>query len=400
MKKLFSRSLLAASLLSIGFVTPAFGNHRTGDFPQPEVIAAADLNGDGNTDLAVNVGGFDTAAILLGNGQGDFTLAAHIGTDTLPRGLAVGDINGDGRTDLVSIAEWGYDIRTNFGDGQGGFVGVNELNADGEPTRVALHDMNNDGFLDLIANGPAEGVILIYFGDGNGNFSNSALELEDDIPNNFSFAVGDFNNDGNPDLAASVILLNVGSQDHVAIFLGDGMGGFTLVHEIPTNRKPSDLALGDLNGDGNVDLMVGGAGPDNVTGLFLTTYLGDGTGNFTQKQVTTLGPGVLEGEMAVADFNEDGKPDLAFPITFSQSNRRSTTVLIFLGDGSGNLNSGTPVTVGAEPHTALARDLNFDGHIDMAVSNRFDGTVSILLGNGTGAFSTHAVIPISVLPAP
>ena len=59
-----------------------------------------------------------------------------------------------------------------------------------------------------------------------------------------------------------------------------------------------------------------------------------------------------------------------------------------------------PLTVGQKPHTAITTDFNGDGHADLAATNRRDGTVSILLGNGQGAFSSHAVIPIAVLPEP
>ena len=104
--------------------------------------------------------------------------------------------------------------------------------------------------------------------------------------------------------------------------------------------------------------------------------------------------------MALGDFNEDGNVDLAFPITFSQNDTRSTTVLIFLGNGRGNLTSGAPLTVGQEPHTAITTDFNGDGHADLAVTNRRDSTVSILPGDGKGAFSSHAVIPVAVLPQP
>jgi hypothetical protein len=396
--QILARTLLMSCLFGAA-VAPAFANHRTGDFSQPELIVTGDFNRDGITDLAVNVSGFDNIAILIGNGQGDFTLERHIETDTLPRGLASGDLNSDGHVDLASITEWGYNIRLHLGDGLGGFVPLKELNGDGEPTRVALRDMNNDGNLDLIACGPAEGVILIYFGDGNGGFSNSALELED-LMNDYSFAIGDLNHDGNLDLAVNTIRFATTTDDHVSIYLSDGAGGFVPGAELPTNPRPAAIALGDLNDDGNIDIIVGGAGPDNDTGLFLTTYLGNSSGNFTQKQLNTLGPGVIEGEMALGDFNEDGNVDVAFPITFSQSETRSTTVLIFLGDGSGNLSSGEPLTVGQEPHTAITTDFNGDGHADLAVTNRRDGTVSILLGNGQGGFSSHAVIPIAVLPEP
>src|ERR1044071_5332317 len=150
------RLLVMASTICLAITGSAFANHRTGDLPLPELIVAADLNEDGKLDLAVNVAGFDTVAILNGDGKAHFTLTEHVETDTLPKGLAIGDINKDHHLDLVSINEWGYDIRINLGDGRGGFIGAGELNGDGEPTRIAVADVNNDGNLDLIANAPDE----------------------------------------------------------------------------------------------------------------------------------------------------------------------------------------------------------------------------------------------------
>lgn len=241
--------------------------------------------------------------------------------------------------------------------------------------------------------------MLLYFGDGNGGFSNHATELEG-LSNDYSFAVGDFNHDGNLDLAVIEFVGKGPTGTRVEIDLGDGAGNFTEKTRITVGEKAGDIILGDLNHDGNIDLIVGGAGPQNDTGLFVSTYLGDGTGNFTQKQVINLGPGTLEGEMALADFNEDGNPDVAFPITFSQTDIQSTTVLLFSGDGTGNLMTGQPITVGQNPHTTLAADFNQDGHLDLAVSNRGDATMSILLGDGHGGFTTKAVLPVAVLPAP
>jgi hypothetical protein len=146
--------------------------------------------------------------------------------------------------------------------------------------------------------------------------------------------------------------------------------------------------------------VVGGAGPQNDTGLFVSTYLGDGTGNFTEKQVTLLGPGTLEGEMGLADFNEDGNLDVAFPVTFTQTGTPSTTLFIFPGDGTGGLGAAQTITVGEGPHTALTADFNQDGHTDIAVSNRTDATISILIGDGTGSFTTRETLPVAVLPVP
>jgi hypothetical protein len=301
-------------------------------------------------------------------------------------------VNGDHHLDLVSINEWGYDIRINLGDGRGGFIGAGELNGDGEPIRIAVADLNNDGNLDLIANAPAEGKILIYLGQGHGSFSNSALELEN-LYQNYSFAVGDLNRDGNADL---LVIKSEGGAVAV-VFLGDGAGNFAEANEFAVNAA-APAVLVDLNHDRNLDILIGGAGAENHTGMFLSSYLGDGTGNFTTGQINYLGPGAMEGAMGLADFDEDGNLDVAFPILFSHGQTRSTSVLIFLGDGNGGFTAGQTITAGVGPHSAAAADFNGDGHVDLAVTNRKDGTVLILLGAGDGTFVSHATIPIAVVP--
>ena len=109
-----------------------------------------------------------------------------------------------------------------------------------------------------------------------------------------------------------------------------------------------------------------------------------------------MGHGSIKGLLGVADFNEDGKADVAFPFTVrpNTATQASTTVLIFLGDGTGRLVAGAPVTAEEEPHTVVARDLNGDGHVDLAVSNRTAGTVSIHLGSGTGTFTKSASVSV------
>jgi len=392
------RSLLAGCILTISLAGSAFGSHKTGDFPLPDLITPGDYNNDGNLDLAVNISGFDNIAILDGDGQAGFTLKEHVETDTLPKGLAAGDLNHDGFLDLVSICKWGYSIRVFLGDGLGGFVQVNELKGDGEPTRISLDDINNDGNLDLIANAPDEGKILIYLGLGSGGFSNSALEIED-LGNDNTFAVGDLNHDGKLDLAV-LELINAAKTSNVIILLGDGSGGFTNASQFTISATAATISLGDLNHDDNIDVLVAGAGPEDDSGLFLSSYLGDGAGIFAAKQTTELGTGALEGVLGLGDFNEDGNLDVAFPITFSQGMTRSTTVLMFLGDGTGGLVQGQPITVGAGPHTAFAADFDHDGHLDLGVTNRTDGTLSILVGDGSGNFNSHSLITVAELPAP
>jgi len=391
MKKLHY-SVLACLVLSAAFLFKAFGNHRTGTLALPEILVAGDLNEDGKLDLAVNVTGFDNIAILKGDGLGGFTLNGHIHTDTLPKGLAIGDVNRDHHIDLMDCTNWGYDAEVHLGDGLGGFGSLDYLvRGEGGPNRLLLADFNNDQNLDAAVNGPNEGVILVYMGNGRGGFNVPPFELED-LRRCEGLTHADFNRDGNQDLA----VVTHGNQNSFChIFLGDGTGNFKKGPELNINQDAATVAASDLNNDGKLDLVVAGAGPENNTGNFIQTFLGHGTGNFTLKQTTSLGRGAIKGLLGVADFNEDGKADVAYPLSSIQrAHDSSTQVLIFLGDGTGNLVQGTTVTAEEEPHTVVAKDLNGDGHVDLAVSNRTAGTVSIHLGSGTGTFTKVSSVSV------
>ena len=387
-------STLACLILSTTFLPSAVANHRTGSIIAPELLVAGDFNQDGNMDLAVNCAGFDVIAILFGDGQGGFTLRGHFPVDTLTKGLQVGDVNRDGHLDLVNCSNWGYDETVLLGDGLGAFhvaTAPSEIDGDGGPVRLLLRDFNNDGWLDIFVNGPDDDVCLLYFGDGKGNFP--APPLEEGVTHPFGMDAGDLNGDGNLDMAVTSSSLELGAST-VTILLGDGAGGFT-ISTFSVNDGPASNMIGDLNNDGIPDIVVAGAGPGNTTGNFISTYLGNGNGQFALKQNIALGQGNLKGDIALGDFDKDGKLDVAFPKTGSQiPNEHSRDVLLFFGDGTGNLVTGPVLTVGQEPHTVIAVDLNHDGHLDLADTNRTDGTVTVLLGDGNGNFTVSSTTSV------
>src|SRR5262245_2847055 len=388
-------STLACLILSAAVLPSAFANHRTGSIIAPELLVAGDFNQDGNMDLAVNCTGFDVVAILFGDGQGGFTLGGHFPVDTLSKGLQAGDVNRDGNVDLVNASNWGYDETVLLGDGLGSFhvaAPPSEIDGDGEPVRLLLRDFNNDGRLDIAVNAPDDGSVLLFFGDGKGNFPAPSIEIED-LEQPFGMDAGDLNSDGNLDMVVGG-LLQIAGGCVVTVLLGDGTGGFT-ISTFSVNDGPSSNKIGDLNNDGIPDIVVAGALPGNTTGNFITTYLGNGRGVFALAQDLALGPGNLKGDIALGDFDEDGNLDVAFPKTGSQiPQEHSTSLLLFFGDGHGNLSAGPVLTVGQEPHTVIAVDVNHDGHLDLADTNRTDGTVTVLLGDGNGNFTVSSTTSV------
>jgi hypothetical protein len=191
-----------------------------------------------------------------------------------------------------------------------------------------------------------------------------------------SLALADFNRDGKLDLAVA----NAGSND-VTILLGDGAGGFRPAAGSPfaAGHSPNDIAVGDVNGDGNLDLAFA-----NHDTNYLTVLDGDGKGGFRPAPGS---PFTVQSKphphgIVIADFNGDGKPDLA---TDDWQNNRVTVVF---NDGKGGfLSPGVSFPVGKMPYYKLrAADLNKDGRADLVTTNFEGGNVTILLADGKGTF--------------
>ncbi|HYE66886.1 MAG TPA: FG-GAP-like repeat-containing protein, partial [Pyrinomonadaceae bacterium] len=141
----------------------------------------------------------------------------------------------------------------------------------------------------------------------------------------------------------------------------------------PVSSNPRAVAVADFNSDGKADLAVANVGTSSVSILF-----GDGTGGFSLAASFFVGSGPRA--VTVADFNRDGKPDLAV------ANGNSNTVSVLLGNGAGSFISVVNYTAGSSPSFVAVSDFNSDGKLDLAVSNSSSNTVSILQGNGAGGF--------------
>ena len=309
-------------------------------------IAVADVNGDGKADIIVAdlAGPGDTGdgvvAVLLGNGDGTFRTATTYDSGGIgASALAVADVNGDGTPDIVvgNVCSRSGDCSTStiavlLGNGDGTFQPAVTYSSGGHTVEtVSIVDVNGDGKPDLVV--ANESGVSVLLGNGDGTFQ-PAVTYSTGAAFTTSAAVADVNNDGYPDIVAVSA-----SVPTVSVFLGNGDGTF----------QPA-----------MIDLWA--------------------TGGFIPQSV------------AIADVNQDGKPDVVV------ANWYSGTLAVLLGNGDGTFQPAVPYpSGGASPSAVFIVDVNGDGVLDLVAANcgtitsgyacgSSDGVVSVLLGNGDGTF--------------
>ena len=344
----------------------------------PDATAVGDFNNDGYPDIAVTNTSSNSVSVYLGNGDGTFQPARNFstGTGTGPQGIALGDFNNDGNLDIATSNFGSNTMSLLLGNGDGTFkpattIAVGPTGA--TPFRIAAGDFNNDGNLDValtIYNGGTGTTVAVLLGNGDGTFSPPASVTVGTAP--YSLVVADLNNDGNQDLAVVILGNAAGTASRVEILLGNGDGTFAA--PTPAGNIGNlylGIAAGDFNGDGNTDLVVAEANADA-----LRVLIGNGDGTFQSPvsltTVTNSGPSFP----AVGDFNGDGSQDIAV------ANQLGNNVTVWLGNGDGTFQPREDFFVGPRPFGLAAGDFNLDGFSDLAGAANTGGYEFILISDG------------------
>jgi hypothetical protein len=259
------------------------------------------------------------------------------------------------------------------------------------PGCVLVEDFNGDGRFDLVVANEKGSNVSVLLNDGNEAFSPSRGSPFPAGPDPNDLASGDFNGDGCVDLA----IANHETQ-HLTVLLGDGRGALAPAPGSPVTVvvRPHvhGVAAGDFNGDGYLDLVTDSWALDRVVVL-----CGDGKGSFA-----TPGTSVAVGRhpyqrVRVADLNGDGRADIISP------NLEGDNVTILLGDGTGKFRqpAGSPFACGDSPFNVAIGDVNADGKPDLAIVNSPSSTsdrsgqdgLTIMIGDGLGVFARMAGSP-------
>jgi predicted nucleotidyltransferase len=327
-----------------------------------------DINNDGHLDLIItgSDGSNETATLYLGDGRGGFTDANAELTGVDDGSSSLGDVNDDGNLDLVVT---GSDVNRNetatlyLGDGRGGFTDANAGLTGVYRSSSSLGDVNNDGNLDLVITGydtSGDYTTTLYLGDGTGGFSKANAGLTGVADG--SSSLGDVNNDGHLDLV--ITGYDDTSGDYTTtLYLGNGQGGFTDANAGLTGVYHGSSSLGDVNNDGNLDLVV--TGYDVNRNETATLYLGDGRGGFTDANAELTG--VRFGSSSLGDVNNDGHLDL---VITGRAPNRDPTATLYLGDGTGGFTDANAGLTGVIYGSSSFRDVDGDGDIDLVVTGR------------------------------
>ncbi len=351
----------------------------------PRFVTSGDFNSDSYPDIVTrNSNG--TISLALNNGGTGFSPAVTIPIPGL--WIEAGDFNNDGKIDLLTVrfaqteAERN-EIHIHLGDGTGAIdlvPIVTDLSSGvGHPKDITIDDFNSDGQLDVAIAGvdsvlfTPNGFVWVCMSLGGGSFLTNTIGVR---PRAIDVASGDFNGDGKVDLAVRSIgglCFPNPCVGAIQLIFSNGNGQFPTRNNLDQYASLGEFVAGDVNDDGKIDL-VGVTEVSGLPGNTLTAILGTGLGDFVPGGSYQIGTQPVSGPI-LADFNGDGRTDTAV-----RDRTSGLFVYIAWGNGAGGYSGYTSPGAALTPADLVVDDFDGNEEMDLAVANSQSKNVSVLFG--------------------
>ncbi|CAF1411817.1 unnamed protein product [Adineta ricciae] len=369
----------------LGFGNGTLSNQIYFSFPTdagPTETAVGEFNNDGHLDIVVTLQFAREIAVLQGYSNGSFSPVTnyYLGIDSYPNALSIADLNNDSFLDIViaSNSEGRLYIFQGYGDGT--FVdgitlstGLNLL-----PRSLLIADLNKDKFWDIAVANSGSDNIQIFFGDVDGSFSDETILSTGSDSTPYAISISNFNNEKQLDIA----VLNYGSNTLGILFGCNDKRFFDqITYSTGDFSQPYDIAIGDLNNDQYLDVLIVNLGTDNVG-----SFLGYAIEDFISVPSDSIGSSISQlTSLASGDWNNETKVDVV--VTDNSTN----TIKILFGSRYGTFSDETIYSTGnnSHPTSVVVSDLNNDHFLDIIETNSGTNNIGIFFGNANGTFQNQ-----------
>lgn len=380
--------LLVSLLMSDKLVTQAQSfapvtTYSVGTFVVAADVTLVDVNRDGRVDIITANSAASSAGVLLNTGNGTFQPIARYSTggNTYPQSVATADLNSDGFPDIVTANYPANSVSVLLNSGNGTFPAFTTFTTGSAnaPYAVATGDINADGRPDIITANYNTNTVGLLLGNGNGTFQPIVTFSAGTGTNPQSVAVADVNGDGQSDVITGNYFGN-----SVGVLLNDGFGSFQPIVLYTTGNHTHRAIVSDVNADNRPDIISA-----NFNNNSVGVHLGNGNGTFQTVSPYPIGPNQYSYGVAAADFNGDTKADLV------AVNGSSNAAQVLLGNGNGTFQSLRSFTTGSgtTPNAVAVGDLNGDGKPDIVSANGGNNSVSVLLNTMPLATRSNISLP-------
>ncbi len=347
---------------------------------------AGDLNNDGHSDITAVNEQTDDVRILLNNGAGEFPITSaplDMGTGSASPSEA-GDFDNDGEIDLVITTAHNNETRVLFGDGQGGFPQVDKYTTGNATRAVLVGDFDFDGDDDILTANRNDGTMNHLDNQGDGTF---VLSLFNPAGNGESaLALADANNDGIADF-----FIGFYTSQKVALYLSDGLGGFNFSSERQVTGNPWMICAADFNGDGFADVASA-----NSQGNKTAIIFGDGQGGLSTPVNLSANDHIFPLAIDAGDLDGDGDVDLV------TSSYDSNNYSVFENNGAGAFTQVDILPASLNASCAILHDRDGDGDLDITGTDEGDDVLIFFENTGSSAVRepVAGTVPFRLFPNP